>query len=134
MKHPQQFVLSLWLENTSRNIWVWLNETKTWRLSYLWEVLACPDLHYAIGTKPLNPPRENEPIPEPIEYSELEQMQDQCDVYMEIHDAIAEDNDLLYAILRRAETEMRYAGWDVRQEDNYGRYEVYNRIQEVLKG
>jgi len=59
MKHPQQFVLSLWLENTSRNIWVWLNETKTWRLSYLWEVLACPDLNYAIGTKPVNPPREN---------------------------------------------------------------------------
>jgi hypothetical protein len=134
MKHPQQFVLSLWLENTSRNIWVWLNETKTWRLSYLWEVLACPDLHYAIGTKPLHPPRENEPIPEPIEYSAMEQMQDQCDAYMEIHDAIAEDNDLLYAILRRAEVEMRYAGWDVRQEDNYGRYEVYNRIQEVLKG
>ena len=56
MKHPQQFVLSLWLEDTSRNIWVWLNETKTWRLSYIWEVLACPDLHYAIGTKPVNPP------------------------------------------------------------------------------
>jgi hypothetical protein len=53
---------------------------------------------------------------------------------MEVHDAIAEDNDLLYAILRRAEVEMRYAGWDNKQEDNYGRYEVYNRIQEVLKG
>jgi hypothetical protein len=77
---------------------------------------------------------QNKPIPEPIEYSAMKQMQDQCDAYMEVHDAIAEDNDLLYAILRRAEVEMRYAGWGDYQDDNYGRYEVYRHIQEVLKG
>jgi hypothetical protein len=76
----------------------------------------------------------NKSIPEPIEYSAMKQMQDQCDAYMKVHDAIAEDNDLLYAILRRAEVEMRYAGWGDYQDDNYGRYEVYRHIQEVLKG
>jgi hypothetical protein len=69
-----------------------------------------------------------------VKYSELEQMKDECDSYRDMMDALSADNDLLYAILRRAEVEMRYAGWDNKQEDNYGRYEVYNRIQEVLKG
>ena len=73
------------------------------------------------------------PKADQIEYSQLQQMRDKCDSYMEIHDAIATDNDLLYAILRHAEVEMRYAGWGEKQEDNYGRYEVYNRIQEVVK-
>jgi hypothetical protein len=39
----------------------------------------------------------------------------------------------LYSLLRAAEVEMRYAGWGDKQEDNYSRYEVYNRIKEVLR-
>jgi hypothetical protein len=39
----------------------------------------------------------------------------------------------LYLLLRAAEVEMRYAGWGDKQEDNYSRYEVYNRIKEVLR-
>jgi hypothetical protein len=69
-----------------------------------------------------------------VEYSELEQMKDECDSYRDMMDAFSADNDLLYAILRHAETEMRYAGWDVRQEDNFTRHQLYQRIQEVLKG
>jgi hypothetical protein len=69
-----------------------------------------------------------------VKYSELEQMKDECDSYRDMMDAFSADNDLLYAILRHAETEMRYAGWDVRQEDNFKRHQLYQRIQEVFKG
>jgi hypothetical protein len=64
----------------------------------------------------------------------MQQMKDECDSYRDMMDAFSADNDLLYAILRRAEVEMRYAGWGDYQDDNYGRYEVYRHIQEVLKG
>jgi hypothetical protein len=64
----------------------------------------------------------------------MQQMKDECDSYRDMMDAFSADNDLLYAILRRAETEMKYAGWDVRQEDNFTRHQLYQRIQEVLKG
>jgi hypothetical protein len=49
-------------------------------------------------------------------------------------DAFSADNDLLCSLLRQAEVEMRYAGWDVRQEDNFTRHQLYQLIQEVLKG
>ena len=37
-----------------------------------------------------------------------------------------------YALLRWAETEMRYAGWDTRLNDQHGRTDVYEAIKEFL--
>lgn len=41
--------------------------------------------------------------------------------------------DDLYSLLERAEVEMRYAGWGRRQEDNFGRFEVYSQVLKALK-
>jgi len=48
-------------------------------------------------------------------------------------DAIAKDADKAYALLRWAETEMRYAGWETRINDQHGRTDVYEAILEFLK-
>ena len=53
--------------------------------------------------------------------------------YIKIHDAVVADSDKAYALLRWAETEMRYANWDKRVADNHGRADVYEAILEFLK-
>ena len=44
-----------------------------------------------------------------------------------------EDADRAYELLRRAETEMRYAGWSRLLTDNYARKNIYDDIKEFLK-
>lgn len=51
----------------------------------------------------------------------------------EERDAIVKDADKAYELLRWAETEMRYAGWDTRVNDQHGRTDVYEAIVEFLK-
>ena len=51
----------------------------------------------------------------------------------EERDAIVSDADKAYALLRWAETEMRYAGWGTRINDQHGRTDVYEAIKEFLK-
>lgn len=48
-------------------------------------------------------------------------------------DAIAKDADKAHALLSWAETEMRYAGWGTRLNDQHGRTDVYEAIVEFLK-
>ena len=48
-------------------------------------------------------------------------------------DAIVKDADKAYAMLRWAETEMRYSGWGTRINDQHGRTDVYEAIVEFLK-
>ena len=48
-------------------------------------------------------------------------------------DATAKDADKAYELLRRAETEMRYAGWNLLMTDNYARKDIYDDIKEFLK-
>ncbi len=48
-------------------------------------------------------------------------------------DAIVKDADKAYELLRRAETEMRYAGWARLLTDNYARKDIYDDIKEFLK-
>lgn len=60
-------------------------------------------------------------------------MQEKLARYIKIHDAMATDADKAYALLRWAETEMRYAGWDTRINDQHGRTDVYEAIVEFLK-
>jgi len=48
-------------------------------------------------------------------------------------DATAKDADRAYELLRRAETEMRYAGWTKLELDNPARKDIYDDIKEFLK-
>lgn len=48
-------------------------------------------------------------------------------------DATAKDSDRAYELLRWVETEMRYAGWDTRINDQHGRTDVYEAIVGFLK-
>ena len=48
-------------------------------------------------------------------------------------DAIVKDSDLAFDLLRRAETEMRYAGWNKYETDNSARNGVYEQIVGFLK-
>lgn len=52
--------------------------------------------------------------------------------YLEIHDAVVKDNDRALDLLRRAETEMRYAGWTKYESDNSARNGVYEQIKQFL--
>ena len=51
----------------------------------------------------------------------------------EERDAIAKDADKAHELLRWAETEMRYAGWGTRLNDQHGRTDLYEAIVEFLK-
>jgi coproporphyrinogen III oxidase-like Fe-S oxidoreductase len=56
-----------------------------------------------------------------------------CQRYIEIHDAVVKDNDRALDLLRRAETEMRYAGWTKYENDNSARNGVYEQIKQFLE-
>ena len=53
--------------------------------------------------------------------------------WRDIHDAVVKDSDKAHELLRWAETEMRYAGWGTRLNDQQGRTDVYEAIVEFLK-
>ena len=55
-----------------------------------------------------------------------------CQPYIDIHDAVVKDNDRLYALLGRCETEMRYAGWNKFEADNTARNGVYEQVKRTL--
>ena len=48
-------------------------------------------------------------------------------------DALVEDSDKAFQLLREAENEMRYAGWGVYQNDNPQRFELFKSIGVFLK-
>jgi len=48
-------------------------------------------------------------------------------------DALVKDSDRAFELLRRAETEMRYAGWTKYESDNSARNDVYEEIVRFLK-
>lgn len=48
-------------------------------------------------------------------------------------DAIVKDSDRAFEFLRRAETEMRYAGWTKYESDNSARNGLYKDIVRFLK-
>jgi hypothetical protein len=39
----------------------------------------------------------------------------------------------MYELLQCCENEMRYAGWDKREADNYARNDVYEKVKEYLE-
>ena len=63
----------------------------------------------------------------------IEALEAKATSYMELMDAHAKELDKAMKLLRWAETEMRYAGWRVRANDNHGRTDVYEAIKEFLK-
>lgn len=60
-------------------------------------------------------------------------MKQTAESYKYMMDAIAKDADRAHKLLRRAETEMRYAGWNRLLTDNYARKDIYDDIKEFLK-
>jgi hypothetical protein len=62
-----------------------------------------------------------------------QEWRDKCQRYIELHDAVMKDNDRALDLLRRAETEMRYAGWNKYESDNSARNDVYEQIMRFLK-
>ena len=48
-------------------------------------------------------------------------------------DAIVKDSDRAFELLRRAEVEMRYAGWTKYENDNSARNGVYEQIKKFLE-
>lgn len=58
---------------------------------------------------------------------------EKCDTYKEMMDATAKDADRAYELLRRAEMEMWYAGWDEYDAYNTARNGVYEQIVGFLK-
>lgn len=60
-------------------------------------------------------------------------MKQTAESYKEMMDATAKDADRAYELLRRAEVEMRYAGWTKLESDNPARNGVYEQIVRFLK-
>ena len=60
-------------------------------------------------------------------------MKQTAESYMELMDAHAKELDRAMELLRRAEVEMRYAGWLWLDKDNTARNGVYEQIKEFLK-
>lgn len=68
-----------------------------------------------------------------VSMHELDCMRQTAESYKELMDAHAKELDRAMELLRRAEVEMRYAGWTKLESDNYGRNEVYEQIVRFLK-
>ena len=66
-------------------------------------------------------------------HAENEALQSNVKRWRDIHDAIVKDADKAHELLCWAETEMRYAGWGTRLNDQHGRTDVYETIVEFLK-
>ncbi len=60
-------------------------------------------------------------------------MKQTAESYMELMDAHAKELDRAMELLRRAEVEMRYAGWTKYESDNSARNWVYEQIVRFLK-
>jgi cysteinyl-tRNA synthetase len=58
---------------------------------------------------------------------------EKCNTYMELMDAHCKELDRAMELLRRAENEMRYAGWTKYESDNSARNGVYEQIVRFLK-
>lgn len=65
--------------------------------------------------------------------AELDKSESSYNAVCDERDAIAKDCNKAHALLRWAETEMRYAGWGTRINDQHGRTDVYEAIVEFLK-
>ena len=54
-------------------------------------------------------------------------------VWEKAYEAVCDERDaIIRALLRWVEKEMRYAGWDIRLNDQHGRTDVYEAIKEFL--
>lgn len=58
---------------------------------------------------------------------------EKCDAYIDLLDAHVKELDKAMELLHRAETEMRYAGWNKLLTDNYARKDIYVDVKEFLK-
>ena len=68
-----------------------------------------------------------------VSMHELDCMRQTAESYKKLMDAHAKELDRAMELLRRAEVEMRYAGWTKYESDNSARNGVYEQIVRFLK-
>jgi coproporphyrinogen III oxidase-like Fe-S oxidoreductase len=78
-------------------------------------------------------PNSNVCYTDTVSKHELECMRQTAESYKELMDAHAKELDRAMELLRRAENEMRYAGWTKYESDNSARNGVYEQIERFLK-
>ena len=78
-------------------------------------------------------PNSNVYYTDTVSKHELDCMRQTAESYKELMDAHAKELDRAMELLRRAEVEMRYAGWTKYESDNPARNGVYEQIVRFLK-
>lgn len=78
-------------------------------------------------------PNSNVYYTDTVSKHELDCMRQTAESYKELMDAHAKELDRAMELLRRAEVEMRYAGWTKYESDNSARNGVYEQIVRFLK-
>ena len=93
------------------------------------------DTAHRAGGLPMDGPNEFNPDWDAmaVMVEEQQKLAAKMEAYKEMMDATAKDADRAYELLRRAETEMRYAGWTKLESDNPARNGVYEQIKRFLK-
>lgn len=68
-------------------------------------------------------------MPKPLRLAALLEKTMQWPLHGKSADCLRE----MYELLQRCENEMRYAGWDKREADNYARTDVYEQVKKLLE-
>lgn len=78
-------------------------------------------------------PNSNVYYTDTVSKHELDCMRQTAESYKELMDAHAKKLDRAMELLRRAENEMRYAGWTKFESDNTARNGVYEQVKYFLE-
>lgn len=68
-------------------------------------------------------------IPKPLRIAAMLEKTMQWPLHGKAADCLRE----MYVLFQHCENEMRYAGWDKRETDNYVRNDVYEQIKNILE-
>jgi len=68
-------------------------------------------------------------LPKPLRLASMLEKTMQWPLHGKSADCLRE----MYELLQRCENEMRYAGWDKREADNYAKNDVYQEVKEYLE-
>ena len=68
-------------------------------------------------------------LPKPLRLAAMLEKTMQWPLHGKSADCLSE----MYDLLQGCETEMRYAGWDKREADNYVRNDVYEQVKRILE-
>ena len=68
-------------------------------------------------------------LPKPLRLAAMLEKTMQWPLHGKAADCLRE----MYELLQRCDNEMRYAGWDKREADNYVRNDVYEQVKSLLE-